>query len=105
VNASRELDLLVAEKVMGQKFDFNPWKGEMPKNNGEAYGIVLPYSTDIFAAWKVVEKMISEGLYLDLRGLTAFTCNFGHPMQLPREATSAPLAICIAALRAKGIEV
>ena len=49
IPAGRELDRLIAEKVMGITRD-----GEIPA-----------YSTDISAAWTVVEKMIhTDGVYL-----------------------------------------
>jgi len=42
-----ELDKLIAEKVMGI-------------SELDALGLYKPYSTDISAAWKVVEKLTSE---------------------------------------------
>ena len=48
IPAGRELNVLIAEKVMGLQGD-----GDIP-----------PYSTDIAAAWTVVETMIrKEGVY------------------------------------------
>jgi hypothetical protein len=70
--ASRELDAWIAEHVMGWS-DF--WEGEgyvmgYPPNE-QAMGIdgerapVPPYSTDIAAAWQVVERMTARMGYDD----------------------------------------
>lgn len=57
----RPLDALVAEKVMGLQ-DFTAsllWKGELlvRRSKDDAYMPLPCYSTDISAAWMVVEKM------------------------------------------------
>ena len=115
-NASRELDALVAEKVMG--FDTSQLK-TMPiacpdgrpgccvvhYDTFFANGSSLPpYSTSIAAAWEIVEKRVSEAKSTDndfalvwepeqntwcaqFDGIQAF-------------ADTAPLAICRAALKA-----
>jgi hypothetical protein len=114
VNAGRELDALVAEKVM--KLHLAEWADEgdwwvtsdphNPAGNYEdqaTFWTQLPcYSTDIGAAWGVVESPACEG---------------GHKFQLVQEhgvwtavisgiaeadADTAPLAICLAALKAVG---
>ena len=116
----RELDALVAEKVMGQKvksaaelgglysvegdFFVNP-----PDRSEPVYAHTLPlphYSTDIAAAWEVVEKLRVEGLRLRLVEYTdGFYAAFGAmaidtaPWQASQVET-APLAICLAALKA-----
>jgi hypothetical protein len=80
---SREIDVRVAREVMGE--------------------ICRDYSTDITAAWSVVDKMRDEGYWMELIG----------PMN-PRDewvarfvqinwvedasADTAPMAICLAAL-------
>ena len=62
MKAGRELDALIAEKVMG----LNPhWLGDGIEVNilsiGES-GIEVPrFSTDIAAAWEVVEKLEGDG--------------------------------------------
>ena len=59
------------------------------------------YSTDIAAAWEVVEE-------LDL-SMYPLACTVGWRFEFDRnegaEAETAPLAICLAALKAKGINV
>ncbi|GAB7057397.1 hypothetical protein JCM16163A_41460 [Paenibacillus sp. YK5] len=107
--SGRELDVLVAEKVMrgtAHTYVFNnkTINGMMvPIENGTRISRIPHYSTDISAAWEVVEKMkrndwvfvinsISEEwtalFYLDRIHEHEVTCN------------SAPEAICKAALLA-----
>lgn len=123
----RELDALVAEKVMGVAFKDTtigeePWatKGLFLTRNGEPYqihgylmhGYVYPevreYSTDIAAAWGVVEKMQADGWFwnidCDCDGLVV---GFGRGCEVGggcewyyEDAETAPHAICLAALKA-----
>lgn len=120
----RELDLLVAEKVMGYKIaevkgdavvsskisagsNDNPWLNKELK----------PYSTDIAAAWEVVEKMKKEFIQTEI-----IIWQTGHKARISKfagtslnvialinhveaEGESAAHAICLAALKAKGIEI
>lgn len=93
----RELDALIAEKVMGFWDTHAAQYGETP---------VPPYSTDIAAAWQVTEKF---------EGVNVLTHKNGWQVQLvPRNSklaydvhiangTTAAHAICLAALKAKGI--
>lgn len=103
MKASVELDRLVAEKVMGISWD--------------AY-IIPPFSTDIRAAWLVVERLrahleyksfeISDSIYSRLRSYSAESDThgpwsagvcLGHELQCARGDTAA-LVICLASLRA-----
>lgn len=105
----RELDALVAEKVMGwhkgaelssawfdSRHNFVHWKEWCP-------------TVDIKAAWEVVEKMREEGTDVDIywSGNEWIVTLGENPGGSPDGATSdtAPRAICLAALRAKGVEV
>lgn len=104
MNAGRELDALVAEKVMG--FRHHP---AMPGYDemwfmSDGGSIDLPnYSTDIAAAWQVVEKLrlgiapMGDGKWgVAMRD---------QPVNSIKDLTineSAPLAICLAALKARG---
>jgi len=65
----RELDALVADKVMGfrvdgdicENQDFTQWNGDFLHIVSKEGNLPLPhYSTDISAAWEVVEKMKHE---------------------------------------------
>lgn len=104
----RELDALVAEKVMGWKervdFDcivedtdvlirYEPFSMEVREFHP---------STDISAAWEVVEKIVSKGfsIQLDFEGDDyAFWINSGT-RKLYEYGKTAPEAICRAALLA-----
>jgi hypothetical protein len=87
----KELDLLVAEKVMGFVGDYHP----------DVVPVYPPqYSTDIAAAWQIVEKI---NMYFKLeKGSNLYQAEFGKCDWVA--STSAPYAICVAALQAKGVE-
>jgi hypothetical protein len=75
MEAGRELDALVAEQVMGWKretYSFNNWRDGKVESM-ELSGLMGPdglrevdqfpfYSTDIAAAWEVVEKLEEENI-------------------------------------------
>lgn len=139
LTTGRELDALVAEKVMGYS------RVDVPRDvNGENEGVTLwppnvdvaeyqwpyvgpvqiysfcpMYSTDIAAAWQVVEKMQERGMWAQLRTPfgkgkmdDGFWCGFTPMLTTgwngrPDHNTSAammPLAICLAALKAVGMD-
>jgi len=102
VVASRELDALVAETVMG-------WEQVAPDSIWWQVGQRLieapPFSTDIGAAWQMVEHMRRRRRFVQI------TCPVGDEIAVDIEgpngetlesswAESAPLAICRAALKA-----
>ena len=108
MKAGRELDALVAEKVMewewrGLSHGWYHGEGRLFLDEDE-----LPhYSTQIADAWLVVEKLVGDGFYVDigvqedraqvqLETLTdrSWTIRVGST-----EAPTAPLAICLAALK------
>lgn len=72
--AGRELDAFVAEKVMGWKYVDHNEAYDLPIS-GVAFGKGSPdglsrcpvpyYSTDIAAAWEVVEKLRKDGFAFD----------------------------------------
>ena len=122
----RERDALVAEKVMGWtniRWDagttwmrdcLDAWIGEPPE--GEPYNnwpeSLYEFTTDISAAWQVVEAVDplmgnSPWDFVLARTDGGWICNF-HAEWFEQvadgyEAPTAPLAICIAALKAKGV--
>lgn len=117
LNAGRELDALVAERVMGlTSFKHDGYDGECAKcgfewdphrgGPGTACPIPDPYSTDIAAAWEVVEKLCAsgKGFTLEHPGFSPGTpdihvfASFGMSPYMVAE--TAPLAICRAALKA-----
>lgn len=104
MDAGRELDALIAEKVMGK-----PWRKPThgtcctcqtcgwPNDNDCQCG----YSEDIARAWEVVEKLdLFE--YYKLRGCDPcwwIACDDDDSVPLIYGAATAPLAICLAALK------
>jgi hypothetical protein len=120
----RELDALVAEKVMGwiwvKRTDLNrtpehpgftPWtryltnlplaEWQVPTDESLPidYPFSLPeYSTDIAAAWEAVEKLLNlfQGVYR--RDATWIAC-FDNGNRQYAYADTAPHAICLAALK------
>jgi hypothetical protein len=98
--AGRELDALVAEKVMG--WDRRLWAGRFywsgPYSDRERFSP----SMDIAAAWEVVERVWQEEWVLR-RFLGSWQILDGDPLDNHRvlaSAETAPLAICRAALQA-----
>jgi hypothetical protein len=112
MEAGRELDALVAEKVMGIKAyrvnqDMEVFtnrrqfldKGDYWYTPSKDATHALPYySTDIAAAWLVVEKMRGPDFRLNKDG--DWVCCFGGTITFCGEGDTAPLAICLAALKA-----
>ena len=129
MKASRELDALVAEKVMGEpkptssvesehlldwvKYDipqlsrgrnwtFHPWS-TYPWQP-------ISFTTEIANAWRIIGEWNSLGWHWEIASgkskihvtvLTNADENFAHS----GKATTAPLAICLAALKACGVEL
>ena len=107
----RELDALIAEKVMGfilstvhdgtdQRYCFHGLNHDAVK--------VEPYSTSIAAAWEVVEKF--DYLYLFHGTVFKWECKLvssDHENYYARNCDTAPLAICKASLFAapKAVEL
>lgn len=122
---SRNLDAVVAEKVMGW-FVTNYWAAGVPRQGLAApKGTILDidqypaYSSDIAAAWQVVEKMVDLGWHPKITGrfsgptdpwwagFTAQNCTGwnGRPDYAASDPDSLPTAICLAALRTVGVPV
>ena len=121
----REVDKLIAENVFniavtkGCWFGgYRDWRGKMvkarfsPKGNHYYCGkkeSLSKYSSDIKAAWEVIEKMIDNKFIFDFTtdtqekkhkfavGFSNGNCNFTL-------GNSAPLVICLAALKALGVD-
>ena len=108
MEAGRELDAIVAEKVMGLKVvrnkkggwsigpaSWDDFAGEMIMSNP------LPnYSGDIAVAWDVVEHLTKEKMFFHIQKRSfkyfEYYVFFGNAPS--RTADTAPLAICLAAL-------
>ena len=110
--AGRELDALVAERVMGWTRVVRARETLWQSPKAGTWPIVasrLPhYSTDIAAAWQVVERMRADGWVCEVFGSDTANAE-GYSVTLWRPDTSgssvtqnatAPLAICRAALAA-----
>ena len=119
LKAGRELDALVAEKVMGWKEctveagitgqaalgSIGAWYWIDEGGRKMIEGYVKPYSKNIAAAWEVVEKLLESGESVAVRqgqipsGMIRQCCiGFREGV----EAETVPLAICRAALVAVG---
>lgn len=115
MRAGRDLDALVAEKVMGTDV------GDIfyDATHQEIMPSVPSYSTDMAAAWQVVEHLLAKGRPLALqapgsydmneeyhqftRWMAGFSGGVGFTEEV--EADTAPLAICLAALKAVGVKL
>jgi len=113
MKAGRKLDSLVSEKVFGEKYPFDkklkdyyrPWV-----EDPIAYEPCPYYSSDIKAAWQVVEKLLSllpnQDFHIehwadgDISNWQVSSCyQLGEWMDWVR-AETLPHAICLAALKA-----
>ena len=120
--AGRELDAEVAEKVMGihvGKVLRSVNVRDLPKVNQEFQAIGIPaccvpnYSTSIADAWSVVERLTNAGwlihLWIPYEMKLTYRCEFtydwageeDHARSVCMSADTAPLAICLAALKVK----
>jgi hypothetical protein len=98
------LDALVAEKVMGWRWEdcFRAYTGVLTVRH-EEYGGPPFYSTDIAAAWDVVEKMRERRADFYIRFVSTWTVEFDSvagDYNGYTDGDTAPLAICLAALKA-----
>lgn len=100
MNAGRELDALIAEKVMGWYLDSTKeyHRKHIHSLGHNALAPVPNFSTDIAAAWEVVEKFQgSFKVFKPFGGQWEVECTNGFS-----KADTAAHAICLAALKAVG---
>jgi hypothetical protein len=118
LKAGRQLDALITEKILGEKYEFLEFVGDCCHPGPEdsvAYDCCPRYSTDIAAAWQVVEKLIATTPQQDLHikhwyheedessgWQVSSCCEFGEWEDWV-QAKTLPLAICLAALQASGV--
>jgi hypothetical protein len=100
VQMDRELDALVAEKVMGLDVRKDDGGYSAYQLNNTIYMMIAPYSTDIAAAWEVVTKMDKTAcdVSLEKSGLN-WTATFAA---VSETALTPERAICLAALKFMG---
>jgi hypothetical protein len=106
--AGRDLDALVAEKVMGHEVHRDVrWREPAILGPGQRIANTpMPrYSTDIAAAWAVIQKLMETHFMYSLNASheSGHWCVFYPASGSPVEgeyADTAPLAICRAALAA-----
>ena len=112
---NRQLDALVAQARYGRKF----FAGEqlICQNTGVRYGPALHYSTDIAEAMALVEELRRGGngkaaccIRLDITDYPVeqdCRCTIYGPDQaeVSADGHELPEAICLAYLKAKGVEV
>jgi hypothetical protein len=120
MNPGRELDALVAEKIFNLPQTL--WREGKSNLNEDGSGLIIlgvmpePYSTDIAAAWEVVGKLKTLGFVVgvdignsDLSACVIAVVSKKHGDIREVVATeaheSAPHAICLAALKAVGVDV
>jgi hypothetical protein len=112
MKAGRELDALIAEKVMGWVLPpHSSVVGQMwvETPSGRVHPKLPEFSSNISDAWQVVEKMKEIGYMMWLEQEGVYQCVFfrglGYQVHDYSVASSAPLAICLAAIKAKGIDI
>lgn len=95
MKGSRALDEIVADKVLGRK-----WEGQAPPR----------YSGDIAAAWEVADWVCDQGFRLQLEGKKLWQARFyksvAHTLETQAFSASAGSpaeAICLAAMAFKGV--
>ncbi len=107
----RMLDVEVHRKVFGRCVELCEDDDHFPLcvrwydcSDMTSLKLVPPYSTDIAAAWRIVEKLRSSGIYLHVgyNWCDVYEGKYGSEIQTfgTGVLTSAPLAICTAALKA-----
>ena len=116
MKAGRELDALIAEKVMGfQRVEFLrdmlPWTFYLHEDRGVVVAFQSKLaefkpSTNIADAWEVVDLGHPCGWfdsYYIMRYGAGYAIGRCMDDAVYAEADTAPLAICLAALKAKGV--
>lgn len=115
MKAGRELDALVAEKVMGwtivTESEFGLcWKIPLAGGGFEFQSdeSAPHYSTDVVAAIQLVERLAeTQGFFLGKHGTPGrppWCCRFGVEPSVT-EGETAPFVICVAALKAVGVQI
>lgn len=111
---SRELDAKVAKHIMGYECVCDEIPIDCPIHAHNDRDTLRPYSTDVAAAWRVIIKMRELGFGFTIsdnanRHAGHIDCRFWRLNDDMRRGIAiedkAPIAICLAALKAAGVEV
>lgn len=102
----QELNEAVARKLgwhfAEDKVSGDHWHEPNEKQTGGyCHDSVPNYSTDISAAWEIVEKMSEEICFVLIRYQDGWLCDLGHEYDEPdiSRADTVPMAICLAFLK------
>lgn len=99
---SEQIDRLILERVMSFRF-----------TNPREYFWFRP-STNLHYTWQVVEKLVEDGaeinfgcFYCHKRQKLIWNCDLDYPVGCNwlEEADTAAMAVCLAVLKAKGIDI
>ena len=108
MEAGRELDMLVAEKVMGYQCVCDDEPRDCPIHARDDYDTLLAYSTDIDNAWDVVtqmrasfflERRLTRGMFWHAVFDDCGDGTWQDEVRVHAEGATAPLTICRAALK------
>lgn len=113
LQAGRKLDGIIAERVFGLRYETEiesgPWGWYRGENWVCDFYDLPEYSTEIGSAWEVVEKVDNRNAVAKEIGVRVFTLNLYDDgsysasfFNAAAHAETAPLAICLASLRAIG---
>lgn len=106
----REIDRLIAEKVMGWEVPYEYDDIGIMAYTAERGGFAFSPTTNIADAWQVLEKFKREGYLFTIKntvgGNYCFSLTDWNDMcdTFTGEAKTATLAICLAALKAVGVK-
>jgi hypothetical protein len=105
----RKIDALIAEHMFGHEVFTNGLGIQlMYPEKLRAATNVPHYSTNIATAWDIVEKLHGHGVRIETGsdGVNRYRClSYYNDTCISVRATTAPLAICLLALKSKGIDI
>lgn len=106
---NREIDALVATHIMGWVYQHDVWYSPEYKT-AQKFDCPPRYSTEIAAAWQVVKKLCDApagvmDLQITYSRSNGWYVEIGCGTCSDRELSDAPMVICLAALKALGVEV
>lgn len=113
--AGRELDAVVAERVMGFRWFTSPCANVSVPVADDSWQYLPAFSTDIAAAWKVVERLGEMGYTLDIQWkgkgrVYEFTSEVSasrwddYGFRDYHAVGSMPYAVCMVALQAVSVD-